>query len=85
MVTVQEAERLKSLKAFREATRQFHCVYDNLLAKYPLDWVAVDRTGDVVATGPDRQKVVAASVAAGCDDSRLAIKYLGLNPVPIIP
>ena len=84
MATVQEKERLDALKDFGQATRRFYSAYDDLLATYPYEWIAVNKDGDVVANHHDRKDVIAACETAGYEKSRLAVKYLDPNPAVMI-
>ena len=84
MATVREKERLDALKDFGQATRRFYSAYDDHLATYPYEWIALNKDGDVVANHRDRKDVIAACEAAGYEKSRLAVKYLDPNPAVMI-
>ncbi len=84
MTTVQERERIDALKDFGQATRRLYSAYDDLLATYPYQWIAVNKNGDVVANHHDRKGVIAACETAGHQKSRLAVKYLDPNPAVMI-
>lgn len=84
MVTDNDPETVTRLTNFQAANEQLRLQYKTLLEKYPDQWVAVNRNGEVVAAHSDLRSLVDMYDREEFQQGRIVVALLETEPSLLI-
>ena len=78
------AENLAGLRAFRAANEQLRLQHDELMEKYPDQWVAMSSDGVVVASHKDFLELRKMYDREERRRGRIAVQLMETDPMPMV-